>query len=268
MRYQRRAIMSSLADTHVHLLAGLDDGPPTPDVALAMCRMLVSEGVRHATALAHQNRDYPDNTPDQLRASAAALAALLAQKKIPLSVHPTGEVMLSHNTAYEWRAGQLLSVGDHRQWLLVEMPHGDFLDVLPLAESLAPDGVRLIIAHAERYDPLLDDLALTQRWIEAGCLIQVTARALAEPWDEHFERALKRWAKGGFIHLLGSDGHGIDRRRPHMAAGFKRLVKWVGRSHATQIASVWGAAVLEGKPVQVPLPYPVGRSWFSRLFGN
>src|SRR5687767_11014285 len=111
--------MTPLADTHVHLLAGLDDGPPTADVALAMCRVLVTEGARHATALAHQNHDYPANTADALRASAAALSATLAEKKVPLSVHPTGEVMLSSATLDEWRAGTLLSVGDHRQWLLV-----------------------------------------------------------------------------------------------------------------------------------------------------
>lgn len=260
--------MTPFADTHVHLLAGLDDGPPTADVALAMGRMLVSEGARHATALAHQNPGYPANDADRLRSAAAALSAALAEKKVPLAVYPTGEVMLSQNTLYEWRAGKLLSVGDHKQWLLVEMPHDGFLDAVPLAEALRPEGVRLIIAHAERYSELLDDLALTQRWIEAGCLIQVTARALAEPWEPGFETALKRWAKGGFIHLLGSDGHGIDRRRPVLAAGFGRLAQWVGRSHAARIAGTWGTAVLQGKPVTVPAPRPDGRTWFSRLFGN
>lgn len=260
--------MTPLADTHVHLLAGLDDGPPTADVALAMCRLLVGEGARHATALAHQNADYPDNTADRLRTAAAALAALLAEKKIPLAVHPTGEVMLSPSTLDDWRAGRLLSVGDHRQWLLVEMPHTEFVDALPLAEALRPEGVRLVVAHAERYAELLDDLALAQAWIEAGCLFQVTARAIADPWEPGFEAALRRWAKGGFIHLLGSDGHGIDRRRPELAAGFARLAKWVGRAHAEKIAGAWGRAVLEGKPVNVPPPRPVGRSWFARLFGG
>ena len=260
--------MSSLADTHVHLLPGLDDGPPTADVALAMCRMLVSEGVTHATALAHQNEDYPDNNAHWIRTSAEFLAGLLSDKKIPLSVHATGEVMLSQNTLFEWRAGKLMSVGDHGQWLLVEMPHGDFLDVLPLAEALGREGVGLIIAHAERYGPLLDNPALARRWIEAGCLIQVTARAIAEPRDEFVEAALWRWARGGFIHLLGSDGHGIDRRLPHMAAGYRRLADWVGRAQANCIAGEWGRAVLEGKPLKVPPPRPAGRSWFSRLFGG
>ena len=93
------------------------------------------------------------------------------------------------------------------------------------------------------------------------------ARALAEPWEPGFELALKRWAKGGFIHLLGSDGHGLDRRRPELAAGFARLAKWVGKRHAQQIAGEGGRAVLEGREVSVPAPHPEGRSWFARLFG-
>ncbi|MCS6866758.1 MAG: CpsB/CapC family capsule biosynthesis tyrosine phosphatase [Gemmataceae bacterium] len=259
--------MSALADTHVHLLAGMDDGPPNAEIALAMCRMLVREGVTDAAAVAHQNRDYPDNHADRVYSSAVFLRAMLADKKIPLTVYPAAEVMLSWNTPLEWRAGELLSVGDHRQWLLVEMPHGDFLDVLPLAKSLTADGVRLIIAHAERYEPLLDNLELAQKWIAAGCLFQVTACALAEPRDERLESALKRWAQGGFIHLLGSDGHGIDQRRPQMRAGYRRLARWVGSTQADRIASEWGRAVLQGRPVEVPPPQPRRVSWFSRLFG-
>src|SRR6476469_7575839 len=122
--------MSPLVDTHVHLLAGLDDGPPTADVALAMCRRLVAEGAAHATALAPQNPDYPENPADRLRAAAAALSSTLAEKKVPLSVHPTGEIMLTPDTLDLWRAGRLLSVGDHRQWLLVEMPHSGCVNAL------------------------------------------------------------------------------------------------------------------------------------------
>jgi protein-tyrosine phosphatase len=260
--------MLPLADTHVHLLAGLDDGPATPDVALAMCRMLVAEGAGHATALAHQNHDYPDNTPDRLRAAAAVLRADLAAKKVPLTVYPTGEVMLSPSTLDDWQAGKLLSVGDRKQWLLVEMPHAMFVDALPLAEALRAVGVRLIVAHAERYAELLDDPALTAEWIAAGCLIQVTARALAEPEDAWVEKALKRWVVGGFVHLLGSDGHGIDRRLPVLSGGFDRLVKWAGRRAAERIACHLGVAVLQGLPVNVPPPHPPARSWFTRLFGE
>ena len=257
-----------LADTHVHLLAGLDDGPPTEDVAVAMCRMLVAEGVGHATALAHQNTGYPDNLPECMTGVAASLAATLADQRIPLSVYPTGEVMLAPTTAEEWAAGKLLSFGDKRQWLLVEMPHGLFVDVLPLVEAFRPLGVRLVIAHAERYPELLDDRGLAARWIAAGCLIQVTARMIADPWDAEMDAGLKAWATGGFIHVLGSDGHSLDRRTPEMADGYRRLSGWVGNAAAERIGSVWGIGLLQGLPVNVPPPSPPRRGWFTKLFGN
>jgi protein-tyrosine phosphatase len=260
--------MTPLADTHVHLLAGLDDGPATRDVALAMCRLLVAEGARHATALAHQNEGYPANTAEHLRGAAIGLAADLIAKGIPLHVYPAGEIMLSPSLVDDWHAGTLLSVGDRKRWLLVEMPHGVFLDVLPVAESLRPLGVRLIIAHAERYADLLHDPGLAAQWIDAGCLLQVTANALADPADAATEKALQLWATNGFIHLLGSDGHGIDWRRPVLAAGFERLRQWAGRGPAERIASLWGVAVLQGLPVEVPPPRPPSRSWFTRLFGG
>ena len=260
--------MVSLADTHVHLLAGLDDGPQTPAIALAMCRTLVKEGVQHATALAHQNPDYPDNTPGRLIDASAQLAVELAAQNIPLAVYPTGEVMLSPTTFEDWRAGRLLTVGNHGKWLLVEMPHTGFVDILPMVGTFRQFRMRLIIAHAERYPELLEDPALTARWIAAGCLIQVTASMLAEPWDSNMEKGLKVWATGGYIHMLGSDGHGIERRPPEMAAGFERLSKWIGSTAAERIGSEWGTAVLKGLPVQVPAPNPPNRNWFMRLFGG
>jgi protein-tyrosine phosphatase len=173
--------------------------------------------------------------------------------------------MLAPNTLEEWRAGRLLSVGDHRQWLLVEMPRLGLIDVLPLADALRTEGVRLIVAHAERYPELLDNLDLCESWIAAGCLFQVTARAIEAPPDVQFERALKRWARRGIIHLLGSDGHGLDRRRPTLAGGVERLSNWIGPERAEQIAATWGRAVLVGEPVAVPPPRRAG--WFARRFG-
>ncbi len=260
--------MVPLADTHVHLLAGRDDGPASCDVAQAMCRMLVSEGVGHATALAHQNVWYPDNTPSALLSSARSLSADLAEKGIPLCVYPTAEVMLSPTTFEEWQAGRLLSIGNHGRWLLVEMPHGECLDILPFAESFRRVGVRLVIAHAERCWELLDDPGKTARWIEAGCLIQVTAQAIAAPASAEMERALKEWARLGFIHVLGSDGHGINRRQPLMAEGFQQLVKWVGRPLAEQIGSRCGQALLQGLPIEIPTRNRPSRKWFTRLFGT
>lgn len=259
--------MLPLADTHVHLLAGLDDGPRTDDEALALCRMLVAEGVGSATALAHQNPGFPDNTPERIRAAVIQLAAALREKNVPLTVYPTAEVMLGSDTVSDWKAGRLQSVGGHGKYLLAEMPHGIFLDPRPAAAELKPLGVKLILAHAERYDPLLHDPALTAECITAGCLIQVTAEAFTE-FSDRDAAALKDWANRGMIHLLGTDGHRLDRRPPRMQAGYRILQRWVGEAAAERIGGIWGGAVLQGMRVQPPLPKPPTRNWFTRLFGS
>jgi protein-tyrosine phosphatase len=260
--------MLPLADTHVHLLAGRDDGPADDDTALAMCRMLAADGCRFATALCHQNPTYPDNVAEQMRPLAKRLCEQLKAADVPLSVYPCGEVMLSADLLPDWQAGRLMSYGDHGRHLLAEMPHGMFLDVRGVAAEFKKLGVRLVIAHAERYPELLHDAGVVDRLVAAGCLIQVSTGELAEPHSAADERALRGWAKRGVIHLLGSDGHGLDRRRPKMRRGAERLAKWVGPQAADRIGSIWGQAVLQGRPVNPPLPVKPEKKWFAALFGG
>ena len=259
--------MLPLTDTHVHLLAGLDDGPRDDGEALAMARQLVADGVGSATALAHQNRTFPNNTPAKLTEATALLRGQLRELKIPLTVYPTGEVVLTSEIIADYRAGQLQSVGGAGKYLLAEMPHGVFIDPRETAREFRKLGIRLILAHAERYEPLLRDPALTAECIAAGCLIQVTANAFTDLGSVD-GAALRTWATSGMIHILGTDGHRLDFRPPKMRDGYRVLQKWVGPTAAERIGSLFGDAVLQGLPVNPPPPKAANKSWFSKLFGG
>jgi protein-tyrosine phosphatase len=258
--------MTPLADTHVHLLAGLDDGPRTPDEAVALCRALVADGVRFATAAAHQNPFY-GNTAEQIRAATATLADTLRAQDIPLTLFPTGEAYITETLADDLRAGRVQPYGEAGRYVLAEMPGWVYLDPRPVADSLKPLGVRLVIAHAERYPEMLHDPLLVAECVAAGCLIQVTVEGLIEVDDDDL-RAVRTWAEWGLIHLLGSDGHRIDERRPRLKEGYRVLEKWLRPAGAERIAGLWNTAVLQGLPVNVPPPKPPKKGWFGRLFGK
>ena len=260
--------MTPAADTHVHLLAGHDDGPQTRGEAVAMARRLVADGARHATALAHQNPHWPLNTPARLSASAAELQAELDSAGVPLRVHPTGEVVFGPDLLDRFRAGDYQTYGGHGRHLLVEMPHGTFFDPCPLAPTFAALGVRLVIAHAERYPELLYDFALAERCVRAGLLIQVTTEAVADPQDAAEERAVKEWFVRGVVHAIGSDGHNLDRRPIRLGAGLERIRKWVGPAATDRVAGLWGTALLTGGVVNPPPPLPKPRGFFGRLLGG
>ena len=93
----------------------------------------------------------------------------------------------------------------------------------------------------------------------------MTASEVAEPSSGRVERSLRDWAKRGVIHLLGTDGHRLGGREPRMKAGYEALARWVGRSAADRAGGIWGPAVLQGLPVNVPQPVPKPRNTTRRM---
>jgi protein-tyrosine phosphatase len=255
-----------LVDTHCHLLAGLDDGPRTEDEALAMCRMLLDEGVRHVCATAHQNDHFPDVTPDSIRQAVKRLGDDLRAANLPLSISPCAEVMVRPDLEEVWQAGQLMSIGDLKKYLLIEMPHGVVVDVTYLVRGLVQAGVRPILAHPERYPDLLDGAPRVEQLIAAGCLIQVSASSVTHPPSWMGSRRLKDWFRRGLVHLIGSDGHSPRRRPPRLADAYQQIRLWAGDAVADRVCSTNGMLVVQGLPFQPPPPLP-RRGWLASLWG-
>jgi protein-tyrosine phosphatase len=258
--------MIPLADLHCHLLAGLDDGPRSADDALAMCRMAYDDGTRLMAATAHQNDRYPDVTPERIRDATERLADLLRQAGIEIKVFACAEVMVHPEIEFSWRSDRLLSMGDRRQYLLVEMPHGLFVDLRAIVRQLRDCGVRPVLAHPERSPELLHEPGAIEELVQAGTLVQVSTHSITEPASSRDERAIRDWFKRGIVHVLGSDGHSPRRRPPKMAAAYKQIVRWAGAAVADRVGSTSGMAILQGLPLKVPRIEPRRKRWFSGLW--
>jgi protein-tyrosine phosphatase len=258
--------MIPLADVHVHLLAGMDDGPRTAEDALEMCRAACAEGTRLMAATAHQNDHWPQVTPARIRTATEALRTQLQQAGVAVAVFPCAEVMAHPGLENSWANGQLLSVADRNQYLLVEMPHGLFVDLTRTAEKLRSAGIRMILAHPERHPEFLHDPGTLEAMIRLGCLVQVSSGSVTNPANAADERALKSWFKRGCVHVMGSDGHSPRRRPPRLADAYRKVCRWAGTVAADRIFSTHGTAVAHGLPVNIPEPQPVPSSWFPRLW--
>lgn len=256
--------MLPLVDTHCHLHAGLDDGPSDMEGALEMCRIAAHDGVRVVAATAHQNPRWPDATPERIRSSTQELQVGLNQARIPLDVVACGEVMVCPELLDDWIAGRLVSVADLGRYLLIEMPHGVFLDIRDLVAELVAAGVRPILAHPERCPELWCDPETMVELIRRGCLMQVCADSILSP-DKHVHRQLRQWLARGWVHLVASDGHSVAARRPELSAAFDCITRWTNPAVAERLCSTNGMTVLEGLPLVVPQPITPKRRWFSLL---
>jgi len=246
----------------------MDDGPRLPEDALAMCRIAAAEGTRRIAATAHQNDHYPLVTPDRIRAATLALATALREAAVPLNVVPVAEVMAHPEMEAAFARGELLTVADRGAFMLVEMPHGLFVDLRAMIGRFRKAGVRVILAHPERSPELLHDAGLIEDFIKCGSIVQVNSHSITEPANREDERALRRWFQRGIVHVLGSDGHSATRRPPKIAAAYHKVVSWAGQAAADRIASTNGAAILQGLPLRIDPPQQARRRWFSGLWSS
>src|SRR5947199_9658556 len=81
------------ADIHCHCLPGVDDGPPSLDDAIALCRAMVADGITTVIATPHQMGRYDRaNSAERVREAVEELSAELKDREIPLEVLPGGDV--------------------------------------------------------------------------------------------------------------------------------------------------------------------------------
>ncbi len=255
--------MVPLVDMHCHLLAGLDDGPRTPEDALEMCRIAHADGTRMVAALAHQNERWSEVTPAIIRTAVEKLTVAIREADLELVVCPTAEVTAHPEMDTLWDQGKLLSVADRKTYLLVEMPHQLCVNLQPMARELAQRDVRIILAHPERQPELLHESGAIESLIRAGCLVQVSAASVTDPKTAADRRALKSWFRRGCVHLLGSDGHSPRKRPPRMAAAYKEVCDWIGVTAADRVFGSNGATILRGQALWVAPPEKERRRWFQ-----
>ena len=260
--------MVPLVDTHCHLLAGLDDGPKTIEEAVQMCRIAYEDGTRTVAATAHLNEQWPEVTPDRIRAATALLSLKLKEIKLPLSVYPSSEVMVRHDLVQAWGRNELLSLADLGKYLLIELPSHVYLDLRKMISDLMGSGVRPILAHPERHPEFLYERNALPELTRRGCLVQVSSGSITHPQNRRDARALRTWICGGLVHLVASDGHSSGRRAPRMKDAYGCVASWAGMEVADRLCSSNGLAVLSGLPVRhVPRSRPAP-GWFSGLFAG
>ncbi len=255
--------MLPLVDTHCHLLAGFDDGPPTLDEAVAMCRMAWEDGTRVLAATSHVSERWPEVTSERIREGTARLVAALADTGLRMTVYPCAEVTVQPGLEEMWARGELLGMAGRDAYLLIELPVGVFLDLRQTVRGLVDLGVRPVLAHPERRPEYLHDRGVIEQLIELGCLVQVTSDGVTAPPSREDARALRNWFRRGIVHLVASDGHSTTSRLPHMAEAYRRIVDWAGGGVADRVCGINGLTVLEGSPLRVPDPEPPRKKWFA-----
>ena len=257
---------ASFVDIHCHLLPSIDDGAKSWDDALAMARMAVADGTEIIIATPHQLGSYRHNTAAEIRARVAQLTSLLNQHAIPLTVLPGGDVRIEAEMLSKLKSDEVLTLGDRKRHVLLELPHEMYFDLEPVLQGLEKLGLRGILSHPERNQGLLKQQDLIAPLVDAGCYMQITAGSLSGTFGPDCQAFAEQMIAYRQVHFVATDAHGPRSRRPLMNRAFERVAELGDWAMAEEVCCQNPRLVAAGKEVDIPPQQPARKSiasWFG-----
>lgn len=227
-----------LFDLHCHILPGVDDGAQSLEIALAMARFYVADGVTSVVATPHCHRLIHMLRRDVVPAVARFNEELRAAE-IPLKVLPGSEIQVVDTAEFrrEFERGDFCHLGDGREFTLFEFAWQRELfpgDAEELIRWIRGQGMTPILAHPERYNFFWEDLSRVDGLVDAGAWLQVTVDSLIGNHGPLPAQAGRDLLRKHREIVLASDAHSM-KRCSGMAAGYQWVREHEGDARADDL---------------------------------
>ena len=249
-----------MVDIHSHILYGLDDGAADREQSLAMLEMAAAGGTTDIVASPHANIEYQWQ-PDLIEERIADLQSAAGDS---IRIHRGCDFHLAFDNIQDALAHPNKYTINHRNYLLVE-----FSDLLipkttdEVFRQMLNAGMVPVITHPERNQLLQLRLRKLEEWVEAGCLLQVTALSFLGRFGRRAKSFSDLLLKKRMVHVVASDAHDTRHRPPVLGEARRYVEKAAGEALAEALFVGNPAATLTGAPVEIASPVPgTVKKWY------
>jgi protein-tyrosine phosphatase len=231
-------------DLHSHILPGIDDGASSLEVSIEMARLWCADGVSVVACTPHILPGVYANTGPQIQNAIAPLQLAIALKGLPLTLVAGADNHMVPDFLSGLRSGHLLTLAGSR-YVLVEPPH----HVCPprleqFFFEIIVAGYVPILTHPERLSWIDNNYATIQQLARKGVWMQLTAGSLLGQFGRRPRYWAERMLDDGLTHILASDAHGSEKRRPCLAQGYDTAARRIGENEATHLVITRPQAIL------------------------
>lgn len=231
-----------MIDTHIHIIPEVDDGAGSLTEAVAMLEFAKKEGVTEIIATPHFKEGLSLNSDVLEQYEKIKFEA----DEMGIKLHLGNELYLCEQGVDALRDNHVYTMANTK-YVLVELP---FHHYYPFHEALIHQiqlrGFKIILAHIERYQIFRKKPSVLESLLNKGIYCQMNARYVHERKTK--KQALK-WIENGYVHLIASDGHNMDRRLPELAKAYATLEDKFGGAVAEQL--------FEGNPSRIIQDLPL-----------
>lgn len=236
-----------IVDIHSHILHGVDDGAKTIDESQAMLALARESGTVDIVASPHSNLRYRyDRT--QVEERIASLQPAAGPR-----IHRGCDFHLHYdNIRAALDEPQRFSINGAGSLLVEFSDERIEASATALLDELREAGLTLVITHPERNPMLRERRSQLKRWVESGCLLQITGGSLTGRFGKSARAFSEQLLREHMVHFVASDAHDLHHRTTDLRPALEMVRRNHGESVARLLFSENGAAALRGLPVEGP----------------
>lgn len=231
-----------MIDFHTHILPGIDDGSRDIDMTEKMLRMEQAMGVSHIYATPHfyAHRRSVEFFLERRNKALEKVNSMLLKKDESLPRITAGaEVYYFTGMGRADHIEKLCIEGT--DLLLLELPftqwHSDIAK--DIKEIMERRGLRIILAHLERYEAFQKDKSAWNRIIEMPLTIQLNCEDIVDSGSlfkrNHRHKLCFDLLESHDNIIIGSDCHDLSDRKPNIDEARVMIKKKAGIERLTQI---------------------------------
>jgi protein-tyrosine phosphatase len=227
-----------MIDIHCHLLPGIDDGPEDLDEALAMARLAVAHGITEAIVTPHIHAGRYENTRDSVSEATRLFQQHLQDQDIGLRLRTAAEIRIGPELMTLVKTDQVPWLGSLEGYRLVllEFPHSHIpVGSDRLVRWCLQRHIRPVIPHPERNKDVIRHPERLIPFVQLGCLLQVTAGAVAGGFGPQARRRAGEFLERGWVGFLASDAHNTEHRIPDLEPGRAAAAAIVGEAESWRL---------------------------------
>jgi len=185
--------------------------------ALALAGAAVANGISTAVLTPHVYPGVFNNALTTLLPAFVHYKEALRNAGIPLTVHLGGEVHLHPDIFDLLDRDELPVIGrlGRDRIVLLEFPDGQIpAGALAACQYFADRQVQLLIAHPERNKEVMRDPTRIQPFVDAGCMLQVTAGSIIGRFGPQALKCAHHLLATGLVWAVATDSHNLVHRPP------------------------------------------------------
>ncbi|QNM08789.1 capsular biosynthesis protein [Wansuia hejianensis] len=228
--------MENMYDIHCHALQQVDDGADSLQMALDMLAYEYTEGVRTIILTPHFRKLMFETDEKAIEEQFALLCAAAAERLPDLRLYLGCEFHVNMDMIELLeQKGKRFCMADS-EYVLMEFSGRDGRAYIwERLYAAVTNGFYPIIAHAERYSVLRDNLDFVEEIVHLGARLQVNADSVIGKNGREGKKFCQQLIKRRLLDFVGSDAHDLKRRPSRIAECAAYIEKKAGHDFAEQI---------------------------------